>query len=474
MRSQRIFRSARNRRLSRRRLNPLPGAGTLELERPQTEAYDENQPAWRALLRFGVLALLAIGAVYLSLVSVNLLVLGTDDVDYSQHTDTIMLLHWQPLPRRLAMLSIPRDTLITLPKRGPIKINAVYAYGNALNGREFALAMTRSTVENLLGLRVHYLVHIHYSDFIRLVDALGGVPLYVPKAMHYVDRAGGVNIDLEPGYQLLDGRQALNYVRFRQDSSGDIGRIRRQQEFMKAFLTQLVGITHLPRTVRAIFIFLRQVESDLSLATTLFLAMEIRGVVGLPWRQAILPGRGVYMDGISYWQTDPQEIKRVLAELGRPPTRRRVQAPAATPAAVQAAPRAVRVAAPAEPVRRTEPTPAPARRAVSAPAAVVRLPAGAQPVVRVLNGCGVSGVAGRVTERLRGQRIRIEEDNVTNAPSFDFSATIIKSSAKNLPWARAVAKILNLDGTRIQVVPAKFSYPTVTVVVGADYSSWLK
>jgi len=459
--------SRRNRYLSQR----FSARDTGSSERDDFIA-GSDLPAWRSLLRFFILGLMVIGAIYLSAVSVNILVLGTDDVDYSKHTDTIMLIHWRPLPRRLALLSIPRDTLIRMPKRGPMKINAVYAYGNALGSREYALAMTRASIETLLGLKIHYVIHVQYSDFIKLVDALGGVPLYVEKCMRYRDQAGSVNIDLEPGYQLLDGRQSLNYVRFRHDRDGDIGRIRRQQKFVKAFVSQLVRFSKFPRTASAFYTFLDQVETNLTLPVAIFLAVEIKSAARGSWRQAILPGKAVYIEGKSYWKPDLPRIRRVIAEMGKPPRKMDTKIkskPLADKMRNTKAARISKTKIKAQAKRKAKPTPKPTPKKPLPP-----LPAGKQPVVRVLNGCGVSGVAGRITKRLMSKNIHIRSEDTTNAPSFDFAYTIIKSKSKNLPWARRIATILNLSEDRIQVIPKNINYPTVTIVIGDDYQELMR
>ncbi len=437
-----------------------PSFFRLGLARKPDYRPDQDLPAWRSLLRLGLLGLIVAGFIYLSMVSINILILGTDDVDYSKHTDTIMLVQWKPLPRRLALLSVPRDTLIHLPKRGAMKINAVYAYGTAVGSPAYALAMTRATVENLLNLKVNYTVHIKYTSFIKLVDALGGVPLYVPKRMVYTDQAGGVDINLAPGYQLLDGRQALNYARFRHDQEGDIGRIRRQQNFVKAFLTQIARFSKLPQTVGAFVTFLKEVETNMSPGAAIFLAWEIKSVAGSSWRQAIVPGKGIYIKGISYWQTDPEKVKKVVADLGKPPHKHALKI-AVTPSRTLAA------AASPKPASEPSPEPTPIRIRLA-------LPAGPQPVVRVLNGCGVSGVAGQLAKRLQDEKIVIRKADITNAPAFDYPLTIVKSKPQNMEWARKVAQVLGLTEDRIQVIPKSITYPSVTVVIGDDYRELLR
>jgi|GEM_PF-815989 len=448
--------------------------------RQDDDPIPEAQPfAWRNGFRLGLLAALLAGGFWLASMYVNVLVLGTDDVDYSQHTDTIMLVHWKPLPKRLALLSIPRDTLIRLPKRGPMKINAVYAYGMALGNPEYALAMTRSAVENVLGMRAHFLVHVRYSDFIKLVDDLGGVPINVAEPMHYVDLAGGLNINLEPGYQLLDGRQALDYVRFRHDRDGDLGRIRRQQAFLRAFAVQLARFSKLQKTYQAFNTFLHSVETNIQPVDAAFLALEMKGLVGNRWRTAILPGQPVYVEGKSYWEPNPLAIRRMVSELGRPLTPPAKPKPAEAGKVPEPEP-----AVDAEAESRSEPEPATSARpeakaaATPAPKPVlgpksVSWPAGPQPTVRILNGCGVNGVCKGVAQSLRQRNLVVAETNVTNAPNFNFRVSIVKTNAKNLPWARRIATILGLE-KRIQIVPEKHAYPTVTVVVGKDYQTLLK
>ena len=105
---------------------------------------------------------------------------------------------------------------------GEAKLNAAYAWG----GPDLA---TR-TVSDLLGLPVAHYVKVNLAGFRRLVDLIGGVPMYIEAPMRYVDPDDNLVIDLQPGHQVLDGDRAEQYVRFRSDAAGDdLSRIRRQQ-----------------------------------------------------------------------------------------------------------------------------------------------------------------------------------------------------------------------------------------------------
>ena len=98
-------------------------------------------------------------------------------------------------------------------------------------------------------------------------------------------------------------------------------------------------------------------------------------------------------------------------------------------------------------------------------------PLGAQPKIRVLNGCGVSGVASKIADKIRAGRLSISEEEITNAPSFNYEETIIKCREPNLKWAKYIAQQLDIDQDQIKLVPRNMSYPSVTVVVGKDYES---
>ena len=156
----------------------------------------------------------------------------------SGRTDTIMLVGFNPRTGDAGVLSIPRDTRVEIPGRpGFHRINVAYALGGP--------RLLMRTVEELLGVDVHHYVTINFSGFERFIDALGGVEVEIQRPMRYDDFAQGLHIDLPAGRQVLNGRQALHYVRYRADGLGDVslvdparevydGRVRRQLEFRGA------------------------------------------------------------------------------------------------------------------------------------------------------------------------------------------------------------------------------------------------
>ncbi len=123
------------------------------------------------------------------------------------------------------MLSIPRDLQVDIPGVGLSKMNAAYSYGGP--------ALVIKTFKQVTGLPVNGWIEVNFSGFWHVVNILGGVYLPIDHKYFVPASADYKSINLEPGYQLVRGKQALNYVRFRHDELCDFGRMQRQQLFLK-------------------------------------------------------------------------------------------------------------------------------------------------------------------------------------------------------------------------------------------------
>lgn len=173
--------------------------------------------------------------------AVNILVAGVDqragDVG---RTDSIHMLRIYNNSGYAGIFSIPRDSYVFIgDTKHQDKINSAYALGGTDR-------LVR-TVENFLGVPMDDHIVVNLNAFIKVVDDFGGIDLDVEKRMKYNDRRGNLHIDLQPGQQHLNGVQAMGYVRFRHDRTGDFGRIFRQQKFAQEFVKQKVGITNMGR-----------------------------------------------------------------------------------------------------------------------------------------------------------------------------------------------------------------------------------
>jgi len=160
---------------------------------------------------------------------VNLLVLGLDHIEgaTARRSDTMMVVSIDPENNKASLVSVPRDLYLKYPDGEFRRVNAAYA----IDGPKLATEM----VSNFLGVPIDFHLVVDYQGFKEIVDLMGGVQLTVEERLKYTDEAAGLNIDIEPGQQTLDGQEAMGYVRYRAGQS-DLQRISRQQKFLKALL----------------------------------------------------------------------------------------------------------------------------------------------------------------------------------------------------------------------------------------------
>ena len=238
----------------------------------------------------------------------TIMIMGVDErADDVGRSDTLMIATIDPARKQAALFSVPRDTRVKIKGHGFDKINAAYAYGGE--------KLTKDTVEGFLGVNIDHYVIVNTKSFQRIIDAIGGIDINVEKRMYYEDPwddDGGLLIDLQPGIQHMDGKTAVTYVRYR-DEEGDIGRVRRQQKFMEACMDKVVSpsiITKLPSVISEI---MDSVQTDLSLRQMLEFAGSLNEAKGNGLKTEIVPGRGMYISGISYWIPDVSKMRTLLA-----------------------------------------------------------------------------------------------------------------------------------------------------------------
>lgn len=242
----------------------------------------------------------------------NIVVLGVDQRSGDTgRSDTLFVLMLDTSKNQASLLSIPRDTLVKIPGHGWDKINHAYAFGG--------YGLTMSTVSRLLGLQIDDYVIVDFQGFVKLVDAIGGVDIDVEKRMQYqdpYDGETGLVINLQPGRQHMDGMTAIQYVRYR-DEEGDIGRIMRQQKFMKAVFAKLRTMNLLTTAPEIAKILFNTVETDLSIgdlgSLLLTFAKNVQGISQL--ETAMVQGTPAYLDDISYWIPNMTALRQQVARL---------------------------------------------------------------------------------------------------------------------------------------------------------------
>ena len=257
----------------------------------------------------------------------NILIMGVDDrpkEDDPGRSDTLMVMTLDTDSKEASIISVPRDTRVRIKGLGWDKVNHAY-----LVGKE---NLTRQTTENFLGIPMDYYVKINLDNFGRIVDAIGGVTIDVEKRMQYEDTWDHYVIDLKPGVQRLDGRTALQYVRYR-DEEGDIGRVARQQKFVKAVIAEVSSpaiILKAPSLIREVFASL---DTDLPIPLMFGIARKLKDGLSGGFHTHMVEGLPYYISDISYWVPDIMKMRKMVAEMQGVPFEGKVRAAAERTAA---------------------------------------------------------------------------------------------------------------------------------------------
>lgn len=238
---------------------------------------------------------------------VNILIVGCDEIENHGRADTIVFLSISPKTKDVLIMSIPRDTRVEIPGRGMDKINHAYAFGGE--------KLISKTVSSFLDVPIHFYAVADFNGFVNIIDELGGVEIDVEKEMHYVDKAGGVEIHLYPGKQILDGEKSLQYIRFRQDKFGDLGRIKRQQKLALAVIKKMMSfnsITKIPQISEGMKGY---IETDIKIQDAIILANLFKGVNQEKFRVETVQSKPVYIEGVSYLEPNVEEVQQRVKSL---------------------------------------------------------------------------------------------------------------------------------------------------------------
>jgi LCP family protein required for cell wall assembly len=235
---------------------------------------------------------------------VSILAVGVDSSEGKGLSDVLIAVMVWPKTGEIAALSIPRDSWVSIPGLGEGKINSSHSNGG--------LPLTIETVQTLLGFPFDYYMEVNVPGLISLVDTIGGVDIDVEKRMNYHDHSQHLNIDLQPGVQHLNGEQAVGYARFRHDAMGDLGRIERQQKFLRAVARELLSPDHATRLLKIADAFVKTVHTNMNVHDILSLKriVEQAGPDGM--RMATLPGMPETIRRQSALALDPDEVQRTV------------------------------------------------------------------------------------------------------------------------------------------------------------------
>jgi LCP family protein required for cell wall assembly len=380
----------------------------------------------------------------------NVLVIGvdlrTDDPTEGARSDTLIVVHVDPLQKWASMLSIPRDTLVQIPNdecpnAAGTKINAAYScgyrnpeiYGSGIEPQDAGAAIAAETVEQFLGIKISYTAQVDFNGFQKIVDALGGVTIDVPRPIldpeYPTEDKGYMRLYIPAGLQRMDGTTALRYARTRH-ADNDFGRAQRQQQVLQAVLDELKNqgvLGQMDAAPALLQVAAESVKTTLKIndITTLsglatlaqdLKADRIKRLVLKPEQNA--DGSNCLLSDLSSAiQWDPACVDRMARELETPPG-----AQPETPATVQ-----------------------------------------------VQNGTRIRGLAGQVTIDLDVQGYNMAE--ATDAPEKGIPNTLIFDYTGKRETVERLAQFLNVKPEYIQDASQDSPPPNVDIVVrlGEDY-----
>lgn len=227
-----------------------------------------------------------------------ILLAGVDSTgeDTGTRTDTLMLIKANSKDNSVDMISIPRDSYVSINGKMD-KINAAHSYGG--------IDLTMDVVRNFLGINLDKYMVISFEAVIKGIDALGGMDVDVS------DKVGAA-MGISPGVHKMTGDQVLSYVRFRKGyQNADLGRINTQQDFLKQFIKEASKIENLPKLPKVYQAMKPYIKTNMSLKELSSLAMKFKSVDSSKLNSVRLEGEGFNMGGISYYKIYPESIENI-------------------------------------------------------------------------------------------------------------------------------------------------------------------
>ncbi|MBQ7318145.1 MAG: LCP family protein [Phascolarctobacterium sp.] len=242
----------------------------------------------------------------------NILVMGKDFRDGdgpNGRSDAFFMLMFDENTKVPYLMSIPRDTRVHIPGYGWDKINHSYSYGG--------YKLTMQTMEEFLGIKIHRHLLIGFKEFKEIVDDIGGLDFPVEKDMYSKDKYDGFTVDLKKGYQNLNGAEAIQFVRYR-DEEGDNARIHRQQHFIVKLYEKIADNLMVMYVDGLYQKLLAMLVSDLSVSDLghIGTALYIRVRDGGPGvKIETVPGAPAFVNGTAYWVPDMTALRSKVAEM---------------------------------------------------------------------------------------------------------------------------------------------------------------
>jgi len=220
------------------------------------------------------------------------------------NANTVMVASYCGVNNEANLISIPRDVPVNATRRGR-KLSSSYLAGAAgYRGRAGGVAQVQRDVMGVIGFIPDFYVVIDYDAFFSIIDAVGGIEVYVPMRMRYDDPCQNLHIDLHPGLQTMNSQTALHFSRFRMANRGyqsitDFQRVENQQAVVSAVISRLLRPANLLRIPEFVGIFNESVYTNLAIGNITWFALELNHIRGtdamtsytlMPYRSSGRPG----------------------------------------------------------------------------------------------------------------------------------------------------------------------------------------
>lgn len=236
---------------------------------------------------------------------VNVLFMGIDEA----RSDSMILARYNKEDDIIAMISIPRDTRVEIANYGYDKINSAVA-------RKEGIPLAMDTVSKLLDIPVHYYVELDFKGMEKIIDIVGGVEIDVSRDMYYPDPTQNLYINIKKGKQILDGKNSVDFVRYRSGyPDQDLGRIKAQQDFIKAFIKKITSPKILPKAFNVLSAISQCVRTNMEEKEIAYYSIKLKDLDSNNIKMYTLPGEALYIDRISYYVYDEQELREMNSEI---------------------------------------------------------------------------------------------------------------------------------------------------------------